>query len=300
MARFVFVACLIFMLSGAVFGDEIELLPGETLPELQNVNIRTNINYDSDSASYFYNYVITNPPVNSGAIRAIEIDVTMPVGGMTLSGNGLKCGQGFLESESSSIVPVGLSAPIGWITATSIRGTATWGATEEQYFIKPGSSISRLEINSRGLPGIRQVNVTPYFKQAPVEEATKEDVERVRTIRRHIAFKTKTIGPTAPPEELVPADFLQSIIGMKHEATRQGWITNPGVERSLDAKLDAAMKSIQSGNTKAASNILGAFVREIEAQGCESYDDCPKGKHLTPEAYALLKYNAQYLMDNLK
>ena len=39
---------------------------------------------------------------------------------------------------------------------------------------------------------------------------------------------------------------------------------------------------------------------EVEAQGCESYDDCPKGKHLLPEAHALLKYNAQYLADNLK
>jgi hypothetical protein len=46
--------------------------------------------------------------------------------------------------------------------------------------------------------------------------------------------------------------------------------------------------------------MLNAFVNEVEAQGCETYEDCPKGKHLKPEAYALLKYNARYLADNLR
>ena len=42
------------------------------------------------------------------------------------------------------------------------------------------------------------------------------------------------------------------------------------------------------------------FGNEVEAQGCESYEKCPKGKHLTSEAYALLKYNTQYLIEKLQ
>jgi len=109
----------------------------------------------------------------------------------------------------------------------------------------------------------------------------------------------KTIGPSAPPAELKPVDFLDHIVSMKHEAAALGWITDKGVENSLDAKLDAAKRKLQQGSTGAAENILTSFINEVEAQGCETYNDCPKGKHLTPEAYALLKYNAQYLMDNL-
>jgi hypothetical protein len=110
----------------------------------------------------------------------------------------------------------------------------------------------------------------------------------------------RTLGPTAPPADFKPVAFVDYIISQKHEAYSLGWIKNKGIENSLDEKLDNAKKKIETGDTKTAQNILNAFINEVEAQGCKTYDDCPSGKHLTPEAYALLKYNMQYLIDNLK
>lgn len=109
----------------------------------------------------------------------------------------------------------------------------------------------------------------------------------------------KTIGPTAPPADYKPIEFLNSIISMKHEAYKVGWIDNAGIEQSLDAKLDNAKKKLEQGNTTAANNILEAFLNEVEAQGCPSFENCSQGKHLRPEAYALLKYNVQYLIERL-
>ena len=77
---------------------------------------------------------------------------------------------------------------------------------------------------------------------------------------------------------------------MKHEAFSLGWITNQGIEQSLDAKLENAKKKIEQGNKNAAKNILGAFINEVEAQ---------RDKHLTSEAYGLLKYNVEYLIGKL-
>lgn len=110
----------------------------------------------------------------------------------------------------------------------------------------------------------------------------------------------KTIGPTALPGEFKPIEFIDYIILKKHEAYNLGWIKNKGIENSLDAKLDNAKKKIEQGNLKAAKNILEAFLNEVEAQGCETYEKCSEGKHLTPEAYALMKYNVDYLISNLK
>jgi hypothetical protein len=64
-------------------------------------------------------------------------------------------------------------------------------------------------------------------------------------------------------------------------------------------KLDNAKKKLAEGSPGATKNILRAFINEVEAQGCATYENCPPGKHLTSEAYALLKFNAQYLIDNL-
>ncbi len=109
----------------------------------------------------------------------------------------------------------------------------------------------------------------------------------------------KTVGPVALPSDFKPVDFLNYIIDLKHQSTSLGWIKNKGIENSLDAKLDNAKKKIEAGDTKTAQNILNAFINEIEAQGCETYEKCPEGKHLTAEAYALLKYNALYLIEKL-
>lgn len=87
---------------------------------------------------------------------------------------------------------------------------------------------------------------------------------------------------------------------MKHEAFDLGWIKNKGILQSLDAKIESAKRALERGQTKTAMNKLNAFINEVEAQGCASYEDCPPGKHLTSEAYGLLKYNAQYLIDHLQ
>jgi hypothetical protein len=116
----------------------------------------------------------------------------------------------------------------------------------------------------------------------------------------HNSVKGKTIGPTAPPAVFKPIEFLGNIINLKHEAFNLGWIKNEGILKSLDAKLDNAKKKLENGDTKTAKNILNAFINEVEAQGCATYENCPSGKHLTSEAYGLLKYNAQYLIDHLQ
>ncbi len=100
----------------------------------------------------------------------------------------------------------------------------------------------------------------------------------------------RTIGPVQQPATLIPLVFLDYIVSLKHEAFRLGWITNKGIEQSLDAKLESAKAALQRGQPQTAGNVLGALLNEIEAQ---------KGKALTNEAYGLLWYNVQYLLDRL-
>lgn len=100
----------------------------------------------------------------------------------------------------------------------------------------------------------------------------------------------KSIGPKDPPSDFKPIEFLDYITDLKHQSTTLGWITHQGIEQSLDAKLENAKKKLEAGDTKTSKNILNAFLNEVEAQ---------KDKHLTFEAYGLLKYNAQYLIDRL-
>lgn len=152
-----------------------------------------------------------------------------------------------------------------------------------------------------GLPGITNYYIEGYAPLPICEEELEEGDETIPGYHDLTPYGPgvvgKTLGPTAPPADFKPVEFLDYIIRMKHEAYSLGWIKSKGIEQSLDAKLDNARKKLAEGKTAVAKEILKAFVNEVEAQGCETYEKC--SKHLTSEAYALMKYNAEYLIGRL-
>ncbi len=287
--------------------QELRLLPGEVLPILENVQVKANVTLDEKSGIYTYDYKVSNPQSNTGEIWSIDVDITKPEGGIDVSSEGITNGPRYTKHSSALVlsrigiplIPVGLFSPSKWSSGFSMDGTAGWGSFDAPFRIHPGKSLSGFAITSHGLPGIRAIMIEPKFKQTPVDEATHEDLERLSSIKKAIVVTQKTLGPTAPPANFVALDFLTYLIDLKHQAFELGWITNKGVENSLDAKLDQVKAKLQAGDTKTASNTLNAFLNEVSAQGCESHDNCPKGKHLSPEAWGLLYFNGKYLLGRL-
>jgi hypothetical protein len=70
-----------------------------------------------------------------------------------------------------------------------------------------------------------------------------------------------------------------------------GGIDNRGIGNSLKKKLDASGQALSRGQTKAAANILNAFINEVEAQG---------GKHISIPAANNLIFHARYILDNME
>jgi hypothetical protein len=82
-----------------------------------------------------------------------------------------------------------------------------------------------------------------------------------------------------------PGEGIQDIIGqMKSLHLKQG------IENSLIAKLNAAIKSLEKGNTKTAANQLNACINEIAAQ---------KGKAIRGEQAAILTAEIQKIIQLL-
>ena len=126
----------------------------------------------------------------------------------------------------------------------------------------------------------------------------------------------RNIGPVALPATFVPLDFLNYIISLKHEAYNLGWIVQgkgddkgkkedeeKGIMKSLDKKLEKAKAELAKGDTKEAVEKLKSFIHEVEGLYKEDKEEKHKKEeghsHITSEAYGLLKYNAQYLLEQL-
>lgn len=299
---------------------------GGELPNINNTQLKIKVEFADNT--YTYRYTISSENTNTGKIWIFAIDIKKPEGGIDLSREGLANGPGYLKHTSAQVlsepttpkmIPVGLFSPPNWNSGVGILGQVTWGANDDEYIIFPRYSLSGFQITSRGLPGLRDFIMRP--KLIPPSEESDITREQIKAVKDQVAFKGKTLGPTAPPADFKPLDFLNYIISLKHEAYNLGWIVQDkdndkgkkddeekGIMKSLDKKLEKAKEKFEKGNTKEAIEKLKSFLYEVEALYKKDKDDEHGEKdkkenhayeHITSEAYALLKYNTEYLIDQL-
>jgi len=149
---------------------------------------------------------------------------------------------------------------------------------------------------SRGIPSIRMFRVLPFFNVDEIypSEFDVNDADslfrRISEDRKNIAFSDYTIGPKTPPDPFIPLDFIEMLIDYKIQSCDLGWIENQGVCRSLRATLDNVQRQLEQGRIQSAANNLQAFLNEVEAL---------KDVQLSSEAYALLRFNGEYLLRKL-
>ncbi|HXG37992.1 MAG TPA: hypothetical protein VNL36_04385 [Bacteroidota bacterium] len=165
-----------------------------------------------------------------------------------------------------------------------------------------GISAEGFRIKSVGLPAIvnayfqGNVPMTPFPDGGPPPELDRQ-IAKLEVFPANRVIR-KTIGPVVPPEPFISLAFLDTLVSYKHQAFALGWIKNQGIVQSLDAKLENAQAQLQRNNKTAARNILQAFVNEVEALWKQERPPYG-GKQITSEAYALLKFNGEYLISKL-
>lgn len=288
------------------------------LPHLRDIVVRCSVTWDPETKILTYTYSLSNGHLSAGCVKVFEIDLKYTDSSVELSAEGLVDYPRYVDRSAFEVdsslrtIPVGIpTLPTfkgfrsAWFAGFSIRGTVEWIRANKRFSLEPGESLDSIVMTSRGNPGLRTFVVSPSYKPAPPVIVTPANEDSVRLNAREpsneeeLAFKHfedsirargLTIGPTAPPLSFSPLAAIDTLVSYKHQALTLGWITNQGVANSLDQKLENARKQLERGNNKAAKNILEALLNEVEAQ---------KDKHLTSEAYALLKYNAEYLISKL-
>ena len=286
----------------------VSVLPYRSLsqnyPFLKAVDIASTVSYDTSKSLYSYSYTLESAKSNVGSIQKLEMDISRGPNTLNLDTTGLTFDSEFELNNfreryaqlSSKTVSIGIPVLPGreWVGMLTNRYTVSISA--DSAFIKPGGIVKSIVITSRGLPSIRVCVISPNFQDDllfPSIEDTSANamtIAQMDSIRDAVNYHGWTIGPTAPPVNFTSATWLDTLISYKHQALNLGWIDNQGIVNSLDQKLDNAKSQLQKGDTAAAKNTLRALVNEVEAQN---------GKHLTSEAYALLRYNTEYLISKL-
>jgi len=228
-----------------------------------NVEVTAKVNKEGDF--YSYNYSVENLASSIQSIEKFAIDCDID----TVS-NAVKKPKGwyFIDRDERDI--------LFWFCDITVVSDNYY-----DYLIHPGSIENNFEVRGRFLPTIAKFYVLG-------------NNGRMSTNLDEIFTNTKqglTIGPTNFPVQLNTLGFLEEIITYIYQAFDLNWIDNQGIVNSLDQKLENTKAQIEKGKTNIAVNQLNAFINEVEAQ---------RNKHLTEEAYALLKYNVEYLVWQLE
>lgn len=283
-----------------------ELSYSQSLPELNNVKVSSNIQSDETENLYFFNYSVENGINSNAAIIRFVLDISRESNTSGLDTAGI-----FFQNEydrlsfnikypliEDSIVAVGFSnVPQYWNGSISDSFEAWFSTQRNRNDILPGYSLSGFQLMSKGLPSIRSFKVLPFLN---VDELYPSEFdinnpdslfEEISKDRERIEFHGTTIGPKGLPFAFIPEEFLNTLINYQNQSCELGWISNPGICRSLQANLDNVKRQLEQGRTQTAINNLQAFLNEVEAI---------RDQQLSPEAYALLKFNGEYLLEKLQ
>ena len=271
------------------------------VPIFTEAEVQATATFDSGTGLYRYAYTITNPATNTGEIWEMDIDISQPPDSETLSGDGLVIPHGFITSTFDDavadfggdvvpMIPVGIQIPPGWAGDLGARGVAGFSSRTGTPHILPGQTLGGHKFISRGLPTIREAELQPWWLFVKSGNLSEEDSARGREIEQSLIFRTKTLGPTAPPERFVHRDFVETIRGYLNQSVTLNWLNDPALATALGANLDSAGSFIDANDPSAAKLVLQQFMNAIEQ---------PTPAQRTTEALGLLFFNAKFLHDQL-
>ncbi|MEW6062527.1 MAG: hypothetical protein AB1600_11370, partial [Bacteroidota bacterium] len=211
-----------------------------------------------------------------------------------------------------------LNAPEKWYIGVHNEDLFIINCVASDKNIKPGNSLGIFSFHSVSIPGVitfyaEGEHPLPSFPEGMADDSIPGYSDLTPYGPGVVG---KTVGPVLTPTPFVALNFLDTLISYKHQAFALGWLRDKkdddhdedeqaedGIIKNLDKRIDKAKKALMKGDSVKARKELEKLVKKVEKL-YEKSQEAEKKKHnsdivMTSEAYALLKYNAEYLIERL-
>jgi len=188
--------------------------------------------------------------------------------------------------------------PSNWRASRATRiglVAATWYSLDSTKDVNPGSSLSGFRILSSGLPAIVQFYAVGRIPLPHGEFRVQPGTNDIFIN----SAQGRTIGPHTLPSPFVALAFLDTLIVMKNEAKTLNWIQESDLSDLIDTRLSKARDHLESEDESGALEDLQVALSAVE-EDCLGVGLGPGVSYLTTEGCALLRYNIQYLMEQLE
>ncbi len=182
-----------------------------------------------------------------------------------------------------------LAAPTGWGVAAR-RGVAhvSWWSDDSTQDIMPGNTLTGFRFASQGLPAIK-VFFVEGFIPLPVLETEPDSIIGAGSLENNKSGKT--IGPKPAPNPFSATVFLDTLISYTNQSLALGWIANQITVDKYINLFSTARSQLELNNVIGARATLTTILANVSVDSAAAL--------LTSEAYALLRFNTEYLLSQL-
>jgi hypothetical protein len=275
-------------------------LPSTTLWPRNKIDVIVHCNVTKSTSQLIFNYSIYNKPSSLQKVYDVRI-------------------WGRCDSISGNF------APSRWeVDYNNGRGGSFfsyWNSdpmSPIRQLIMPGVTSDGFKTTAFGLPAIEKYdaqgfNAFPNYRlmtdQQVVEIEQRDEIEN--------SIHGFTIAPINPLSPFIPLNFIDTLSSYIRHSHTLGWINDTrdddcdndehaedGIVKNLDKRLDKVKDLLVSYKFPQAKNELQKFLNKVEKLWNRQQIEEAKNKKnpkiiFTSEAYALLKYNAEYLVQRL-
>ncbi len=265
-------------------------------------NLQVNLGFTIDAVETTYTYVVQNDSSSVQSMETLRLevgDVDSIQGGTIRGFQNPAHWTGWIDNVVAQPRDYTAKAIIVWGIADTIASIDDM-YTLPANAVQPGATIT-VSFKSQGLPSIKRFWARGWAP--PLTEQAYDSLRELGQTHGDIikpwfvdAYIGKTIAPRIPPTPFVPLSFIDTLIAMKNEAKTLGWIQESDLSDLIDTRLSKARDHLESEDESGALEDLQAALNAVE------HDCLGMGpvSYLTSEACALLRYNIEYLMEQLE
>lgn len=199
----------------------------------------------------------------------------------------------FNRSSSLQSADDFLLEPTAGLRIAAIGGRANWKPASgpsfvrwtnlilfgDENFIRPGELDSNFSIQREGVPRIGRY----YVQGHNGDEFSGSGI----LINSASGF---TVAPSDSVIPFVTLDFLDTLTGYTIQSRTIGWVKDQQTSDKYIGYFNSIKNNLQQNNVGSARAVLQQVLRDV---------DIDSSSALTSEAYALIRYNSEYLMGQL-
>jgi len=237
--------------------------------------IAAGVEYDGKADRFRYSYGLSNLPTSRQKLTHLYLELRAPI-------QEVKAPDATWHSKPfTDFLREKFKVEGGWVWSQVMQG---------RIGLLPGEKAVGLSYLSSGLPAVVRCYAQPHPILVGIGEELPEELHAAIHREMWTIPYGVTVGPALPPQPFEPASFARRIIGMVDVSLQEGWIESPTVAQEIRTLLGNAVAALQRQDITQAASIVRTLLQRVEQEN---------ERTLLSEAYALLKFNLEFLQKQL-